>query len=175
MLELPARVSGISGASHESVARITGLRVGEHELRGIVTSLSARESGGLETDDLAGLIGGDLLRRFHVFFDYGRREMTLEPNAASALPFRYDVSGLRLVSEGDDFMTVKAEFVLANSPAERAGVRVGDVLERVDGTPASGFTLDEVRRHLMQEGQRLVRLRRDQGTLDVALELEPLV
>lgn len=49
------------------------------------------------------------------------------------------------------------------------------MLERVDGAPVSGSTLDEVRRHLMREGQRLVRLRRDQGTLDVALELEPLV
>lgn len=101
--------------------------------------------------------------------------MILEPNAASGLPFRYDMSGLRLVAEGEGFTTVKAKSVLADSPAERMGVRVGDVLERVDGTPVSGSTLDEVRRHLMQEGQRQVRLRRDQRVVEVALELEPLI
>lgn len=119
VLELPAQVSGVGGASRESVTRIPGLRFGGRELRGIVTSLSARESGALETDNLAGLIGGDLLKRFRVFFDYGRQEMILEPNAASALPFRYDMSGLRLIAEGEDFTTVKVEAVLADSPAER--------------------------------------------------------
>ena len=101
--------------------------------------------------------------------------MILEPNAALGLPFRNDMSGLRLVAEGENFTTVKVESVLADSPAERMGVRVGDVLESLDGTPLNGSTLDEVRRQLMQEGQRQVRLRRDQKVVDVALELEPLI
>lgn len=176
VLELPERVSGVGGASRESVARISGLRFGGLELEDVLVSLSEQESGSLETDDLAGLIGGDLLKRFHVFFDYGRQEMILEPNAALGRPFVYDMSGLRLIAEGEGFETVKVESVLADSPAQRMGVRVGDVLESVDGTPVNGSSLDKVRERLMEEGQtRQIRLRRDDRALDLALKLEPLV
>lgn len=176
VLELPTQVSGVGGASRSSVARIFGLRLGGLELRGVVASLSERELGALETHDLAGLIGGELLKRFRAFFDYGRQEMILEPNAQSERPFVYDMSGLRLMAEGKSFETVKVQAVLADSPAERAGVQIGDVLDTVDGAPVSGFSLDDVRERLVQEGQvRQVRLRRDDRTLDVALKLEPLV
>ena len=81
VLELPAQVTGVGGASRSSVARVRGLRLGGLELEGVVTTLSESGAGTLETHHLAGLIGGDLLRRFRVFFDYGRQEMILEPNA----------------------------------------------------------------------------------------------
>ena len=174
ILELPAQVSGVGGASQSSVARISGLHLGGLALKDVLVSLSEKESGSLETDDLAGLIGGDLLKRFRVFFDYGRQEMILEPNANFERPFVYDMSGLRL-SADEKFETVTVKAVLGDSPAERAGVQVGDVLERVDGAPVSGSSLNDVRKRLMQNGQRLVRLRRDQKVLDVALKLKPLI
>ena len=176
VLELPAQVTGVGGAARSSVARVRGLRLGGLELEGVVTTLSESGAGTLETPHLAGLIGGDLLRRFRVFFDYGRQEMILEPNARLGHPFVYDASGLRLVAEGDDFDAVKVQTVLAGSPAERAGLRVGDVLEALDGSPVSDFTLDGVRERLTQAGQvRRVRLRRGDEVLEAALRLEALV
>ena len=176
VLELPRHVSGVGGASQSSVARIPGLRVGGLELKDVLVSLSEKASGAVEAGDLAGLIGGDLLKRFHVFFNYGQQEMILEPNAALGRPFLYDMSGLRLQAEGEGFATVKIEAVLADSPAERVDVRAGDVLESVDGTTVSGSSFDDVRERLMQEKQvRRLRLRRDDKTLDVTLKLEPLI
>ena len=176
VLELPARVSGVGGASRSSVARISGLHLGGLELEDILVSLSEKESGSLETDDLAGLIGGDLLKRFRAVFDYGRQEMILEPNTALGLPFVYDMSGLRLMAEGENFETIRVQTVLTDSPAERAGVLPGDVLERIDETSVGGSSLDDVREQFMQEGQVWqLRLRRGNDVLDVALELEPLV
>lgn len=176
VLELPARISGVGGASQSSVARIPGLRVGGLALKDVLVSLSEKESGSLETDNLTGLIGGDLLKRFRVFFDYGRRAMILEPNTHFEHAFVYDMSGLRLVTAGEDFETVKVEAVLADSPAERAGVQVGDIFGSLDGVPISDLSLDNVREQLMQEGQvRQLRLRRNDSTLDIEFELEPLV
>lgn len=176
LLELPARVSGVGGASQSSVARIPGLRFGGRVLEDVLVSLSEKESGSLETHDLDGLIGGDLLKRFRVFFDYGRQEMILEPNANFERPFVYDMSGLRLTAEGESFETVKVEAVLADSPAERMGIQVGDVLDTVDGAPVGGSSLDAVREGLAQEGQvRQMRLRRGERIVEVVLELEPLV
>ena len=176
VLELPAQVTGVGGASRSSVARVRGLRLGGLEIEGVVTTLSEGGAGTLETHHLAGLIGGDLLRRFRVFFDYGRQEMILEPNARLGRPFTYDASGLRLMAEGDDFDTVKVQTVLADSPAERADIRAGDVLEALDGSPVSDFTLNGVRERLTQAGQvRRLRLRRGDEVLEVAFDLEALV
>ena len=80
------------------------------------------------------------------------------------------------MAEGGDFDTVKVQTVLADSPAERADIRAGDVLEALDGAPVSDFTLDGVRERLTQAGQvRRLRLRRGDEGLEVAFELEALV
>ena len=94
VLELPKRVSGVGGASRDSVARLPGVRLGAYEFTQVVTTLSESTSGSLETEDIVGLIGGDLLKRFRVFFDYANQEMILEPNAELDAPFVYDASGL---------------------------------------------------------------------------------
>ncbi len=176
VLELPERVSGVGGASRESVARLPGVRLGAYEFTEIVTTLSESTSGSLETEALAGLIGGDLLKRFRVFFDYGAQEMILEPNTEFDAPFAYDASGLRLVAENLERVTVQA--VLANSPAERAGLRAGDGLEavEVDSVPAEHYTLNDIRERLMEAGTlKTLSLRRNGETFEVELRLEALI
>ena len=174
VLELPAQISGVGGASRESVARLPGVRLGAYEFTEIVTTLSESTSGSLETDALAGLIGGDLLKRFRVFFDYGNQEMILEPNAELNAPFVHDASGLRLVAENLERIIVQA--VLANSPAERAGLRAGDVLGKVDGTPTDDYALNDIRELLMEAGSsKTLSLKRDGETFEAELRLEALI
>lgn len=174
VLELPARIGGVGGASQSSRARVPAVILGGHVLKQVVASLSESDAGLLETDAFAGLLGGDLLRRFRVFFDYGRQELILEPNAKFGAPFVYDASGLHLISE--DFQTVTVEDVLPGSPAERAGIRVGDVLEVIDETPTSELTLSDARERLVQAGEtRQLRVRRADGVINQTLHLEALV
>ena len=156
------------------MARLPGVRLGAYEFTDIVTTLSESTSGSLETEALAGLIGGDLLKRFRVFFDYGAQEMILEPNVEFDAPFVYDASGLRLVAENLERVTVQA--VLANSPAEQAGLRAGDVLGKVDETPANDYTLNDIRELLTEAGSSTtLSLKRDGETFEVALRLEVLI
>ena len=174
VLELPKQVSGVGGASRDSVARLPSVRLGTYELTQVVANLSESTSGPLETEALAGLIGGDLLKRFRVFFDYANQEMILEPNAELDAPFVYDASGLRLVAENLEHIKVQA--VLANSPAERAGLRARDVLEQIDGTPAEHYALNDIRELLMEAGSsKTLSLRRDGEVFEVALRLEELI
>ncbi|MDQ4149868.1 MAG: S41 family peptidase [Actinomycetota bacterium] len=53
---------------------------------------------------------------------------------------------------------VKVVSVLARSPAEAAGIRVGDVITAVGGQPVTGLTLDEVSQKIMGRPGTRVRL-----------------
>ena len=66
--------------------------------------------------------------------------------------------------------------VLADSPAERAGLRAGDMLEQIDGTPADDYTLNDIRELLTEAGSsKTLSLRRGGETFEVELRLEELI
>ena len=50
--------------------------------------------------DRNGSIGGEVLRRFNIVFNYPGREVTLRKNANFNLPFQYNLSGLELQHNG---------------------------------------------------------------------------
>src|SRR6185369_11973763 len=74
---------------------------------------------------LAGLIGNDLLRRFNVTFNYGKKEIHLVPNSHFYSPFDYAYTGLGIyMVEGK----ILVEDVIPGSPAEKAGFKQGDIV-----------------------------------------------
>jgi hypothetical protein len=137
----------------------------------------------------AGIIGTGLLERFKVIFDYSRRRVILEPNADFGKPFpirwhgevlalssegfRLRISGAELIARAPDFMQFRVNKIRRGSPADQAGLRVGDVLSTIDGQPASAVNLGQWMNLVDQEGQTcLVELQRGQEKLTVQLKLE---
>ena len=45
---------------------------------------------------------------------------------------------------GDDFRIFKIYQALEHSPAARAGLQVGDIIERIDTVPATRLTLEQI-------------------------------
>ena len=88
-----------------------------------IVYVSQDAAGALATSEYDGVIGGGILRRFKVIFDYARQQLILEPNAGSDEPIEYDMSGTRLHTEGDQFGTFRIHQVLEHTPAARAGLR----------------------------------------------------
>ncbi len=125
-----------------------------------------------------GVLGADFLRRFRVTLDYPRSELVLEPMGAGGVT-RLDVEpetdgliGPGLVP-GREGSVYRIRAVLAGSPAERAGVRIGERLLAIDGRELSGLALAEVLSLLDGDrGTRVrVRLSGEAGAVR-ALELE---
>jgi PDZ domain-containing protein len=121
-------------------------------LRGPVVNLS-RSTNGLTADpEHAGLIGGEVLSRFRVTWDYTRARLLLEPNRRYHDPFPYDASGLSLSAQGPDLSTFEVRRVAPGSPGAEAGFAQRDVLLAVDGTPVKQITLHGIRRLFQREG-----------------------
>jgi hypothetical protein len=150
---LDKSVSGLGGETRLLVTRATSFTLGNLSIRAPVVYVSQDTGGALASSDYEGLIGTEILRRFRVVFEYARGRLILEPNAHYAEPLEYDMSGISLRAYGDDLRTFRVYQVLDNSPASRAGLRVSDVLNAIDGVPASRLTLEEVWQMLKQPGR----------------------
>jgi hypothetical protein len=168
---------GVGGASVEAVGRVKSLRLGSLAIEDPVANFSSAKAGILSQSDMAGIIGGEVLRRFTVVFDYSRNQMILEPNVHFAEPYEFDMAGLMPVAEGTNLDVFRVYHVIDGSPAQEAGVRAGDVISAIDGRTSAELSLEQVRRLFKQgEGKEYrVSLLRGEETVEVPLRLRRLV
>jgi hypothetical protein len=157
---------GIGGVSRGIVGRVRGIRIGSFLFEDPVVDFSLDEAGALADTSFSGIIGADILSRFHVVLDYSRSKIVLEKNRYFDDPFEFDMCGIRFVMEGEQFRTLKVFSVFEGSPAAEAGVREGDVVTAIDGRDAGSFTREALREYMEREGKtvRLTTKRGDEKT-----------
>ena len=166
---------GIGGRAEGRLARGGRLVLGDVVVEAPVLRLPADNGGALAMRHVAGNIGGEILRRFVVTFDYARRVVHLEADAAAAQPFDVDRSGLWLNRHARGAVVGA---VMAGGPADEAGLRIDDVLTSIGGEAVGAVGLDELRRRLAEwpAGRRVVmEVLRAEAAAQVALVLRDLV
>ncbi len=96
--------------------------------------------------------------------------------AAGGLSVEDDMSGLDLMTEGENLKTLTINEVLANSPAGEAGLREEDELRAIDGRPVSELGLEEIRQMFKQEGKEyLLSIKRGEQPLQVKIKLRRMI
>jgi hypothetical protein len=145
---------GVGGASRSQLARAKSLRIAGFELSEPVTLLSTQKAGSFAASDIAGNIGGGILKRFDLTLDYEHQRIFFEPNSQFDAPDVFDRSGMWLNDAGD---ALEVMDVTAGGPAERAGVRVGERVRAIDGKPVGAGDLLRLRARFQSEppGTRL--------------------
>jgi hypothetical protein len=83
---LDRSLSGLGGEIRLLVSRATSFALGKLAIPEPIVYVSQDRGGALASPDFDGVIGGEILRRFKVIFDYARRRLILEPNAHYAQP-----------------------------------------------------------------------------------------
>jgi hypothetical protein len=148
---------GIGGSAPSDFCRVESLSLGAFTVARPIAQLYGDSAGVLSArGQWVGNIGGGILRRFTVFFDYQGKRMILEPNARLNDAFEADMSGLNLVTN-DSLSSIVVANVTAGSPAAEAGLQNGDVVVSVDGAPASRELLGELReRRFRRPGEHIV-------------------
>ena len=165
---------GVGGEVSMPVGRAGRLLLGGYALENPVTSFP--QTGWFAREGAAGNIGGAILRRFKVTFDYSRGRLFLEPNERFDAPFEYDMSGLQFVTESPSFKTVTILRILPDSPAAEAGLRQGDEIVAIGGRPVTDLKLAALREMLRQPDRRYeLQIRRGAETVSAELRTRRLI
>jgi len=121
---------GVGGPVYGDVFTLPELDVLGSRLTGITTRASRQTGGAFESTIAAASIGGGLLRRFNVVYDYPQRALYVWKSADFAVLDGYDRGGLWISMSGDRAYVAS---LLPSGPASRAGLRQGDDIIAVNG------------------------------------------
>ncbi|HVT10970.1 MAG TPA: aspartyl protease family protein [Fimbriimonadaceae bacterium] len=145
---------GVGGFIEGTLFRPDSVTIGGVSLAKPIMTMTTEGAGGspgaASLYDLS--VGADLLKRFKVTFDYPHNRMIFEPSADASKPFEADKAGMRIYAEGKDLRTFRVKGVLPGSSSDRAGVKAEDIIETVNGKPASSLSLTELR-ELFRSGE----------------------
>lgn len=138
---------GVGGGVRSRFTRAKILKLGAVEVPQPVTDIALSEKGALANRYLAGNVGGGVLKRFDITFDYGKQRLILQPNENATKPDTYDRAGMWLNRESDGFRVMD---VVAGGPAAEAGLKVGDTITFIDGKTIKDLLLPDVRARLKE-------------------------
>ncbi len=158
-IELPDGIDtemglGVGGATTERTGRIARLDFAGFTFDKPVTMLSNTMKGLLGDSEVDGLLGGEILRRFTVQIDYGRKQMYLTKNANFSEPLDIDMLGAMLGASDTSFQSIVVQSLQPKTPATEAGLREGDELRAIDGKPVTPRELEAIRRMFRKPDQR---------------------
>lgn len=111
-----------------------------------------------------GSLGGEFLRRFRITFNYLDQYFILKPEGNQwRKDFDYGMSGIGLRAVGPQYRKFIVETIHPGSPADEAGILVGDEIWVINQMRADQFTMGDIYRILKKkEGQKIeMMIRRD--------------
>ena len=125
---------GIGGSAPGQIASLKRVSLGGVSFTNVPVVFSDAWPSATYTDRVQGLLGVALLSRFRVIFDWSRGRLYLIPTPdATTAPFARDRLGLVWTPDGAAMRIVS---VYPDSPAARAGLKAGEVIDTVNGKPA---------------------------------------
>jgi hypothetical protein len=139
---------GITGWIRGVVGRIGGFQLGSFLIKSPVTGFYLEDEKSFSSLEIAGKIGGGILKKFKVILDYPRYRMILEKNENYHLWDRYNASGIQLIQDDKKILVYQ---VIKNSTAEKAEIKKDDEILSINEVPVSNYSLQELRDILNQE------------------------
>ncbi|MDT0622849.1 PDZ domain-containing protein [Croceitalea vernalis] len=93
---------GLSGDIFGKRTKLKGVRIGMFQLNEAKVAFPYKESFGAikELGNRNGSVGGEILKRFNIVFDYPGQKITLSKNINFNRPFQYNLAGIELQHNG---------------------------------------------------------------------------
>ncbi len=170
---------GLGGYLQGFLGRIDKLEMGEFTLDGVITNFQEvpPDLDSTFLNDRNGIIGNQILNRFEVTVDYINEKLYLEPEKNFKKKFQYDKSGLIVAASGANLNVFTVVDLIAGSPAEQAGVQIGDEIKSINGLPASFLHLFDITKRLQKRAGKRIRLiiKRGDERLRIKFRLRELI
>ncbi len=172
---------GLGGEITGKVGRIKTLHLGEYLINSPIANFPDPNSyfDSLKTGLTArnGSIGGEVLNRFIVGFDFSKQTMYLKKNAAFKKPFYYNLSGLTIKAKGVRLNVFEITEVRERSAADRSGLKAGDVILSLNGLSNAMLDLNTVNATLNSKPGKKISLQVDRKgeKLKIEFRLEDII
>lgn len=140
---------GLGGVITGKIGRIHSLCMGKYELEEVLANFPDPNS---YTDTLLfknlvkrnGSLGGEIMSRYRLIFDYPRERVYFKKNASFKRGFNYNMSGLTVKAKGARLRTYEITDIREDSPGSNSGLMKGDLLLTINGLPAAALDLNAI-------------------------------
>ena len=169
---IPIEAEGMAGKVIMHVTTIKEFKLGPYRFRNLPTHIFEDVNHITSYPSLAGLIGNDVLRRFNIILNYGKRIFYLTPNSHFNDPFDYSYTGLDLYwVEGQ----IRIGDVMMDSPADKAGFKVDDVVISVNENTSKNLQLYKSMLQNTGDRVRFVVYRPETGIMDLSVKVKSIL
>lgn len=169
---------GLGGEIRGKSGRVKSLSLGKFELPNVIANYPDPNSY-VDTLKIGqtfrnGSVGGEILSRFTVIYNFSKDEIFIRPNSDFKKGFYYNLSGLTLRAKGTMLNTFEVTDVRKESSSDKAGLLVGDEIVSVNGLRTSEINLNQLNAFLnMKPGKRIsVAIKRNDTLINKKLILE---
>lgn len=141
---------GLSGPISGSLGRIPVMKLGSYTFKNVISSYPVYDDAALKTYlmNRNGNLGAEILSRFNITFDYDEGFMYLKPNTTFKRSFEHDMAGMEIYSDETKPRRFYVSRIETGSPAEIAGILVGDEILMINFTKTNNLDLDDLNKIL---------------------------
>ena len=168
----PVQAHGLGGKVIMHVTTIKEFKLGPYRFRNLPVHIFEDVYHITSYPYIAGLIGNDVLRRFNIILNYDKRIFYLTPNAHFNDPFDYSYTGLDLYwVQGE----IRVGDVMTDSPAEKAGFKVDDVVISINENTSQNLQLYKSMLQNSGDRVRIVVYRPPAGNTSLTLKVKSIL
>lgn len=158
---------GIGGEITGKVGRVKEFTLGRYSLDNPITNFpdpnSYMDSLKIGRTKRNGTIGGEILSRFTVVFNFSKEEVFIRKNSSFNKKFYYNLSGLTVKAKGSTLNTFEITEVRDNSSAYRADIKAGDIIISINGIPVNELNLNQVVGYFNSKPGKKINLELNRG------------
>ena len=164
---------GIGGKVKSIKGRIVSLNIGGLQFKQPIISMSQATKGIDASEDYAGYIGGEILGRCNVTFDYQGNRLILQPNKNFESTFEIGMLGVKWKTGGrGSFHDFQVDHVRPGSAADQAGVKPGDRLIEFNGVKHTELTNAFLHRNTRKPGTTIhLIMKRGEEAIELKIKL----
>jgi hypothetical protein len=153
---------GLGGEIFGKVGRVKSLKLGTNTLENVVANFPDPNSyiDSLKTGNIFrnGALGGEILSRFTIVFNFPKERIYFKKNAAFKNDFYYNLSGITIKAKGSALNIFEVTEVRDKSASQRGGILPGDEILSVNGIAAKNLDLNSVNGFFNSKPGRKIKL-----------------
>ena len=163
-LKLPTNIlrtslgRGLGGTISGHIGRLKLATFGKYEFDDVIASWPdlGSFSGILRRTGRQGTLGGGILSRFTVVFDYFNGNLYYRKNSNFRNRFEYNMSGLELKVVGQKLDRYEISDIREGSPAAQVDLQIGDEIILINGHPTRELRLGEINNFFrLKDGKKI--------------------